>query len=101
MNVQVLCILFVYLLIINIIAFALMRADKKRARANTWRIPEKTLFLSAILGGSIGAIVGMQVFRHKTKHWYFKYGMPAILILQLLAAAIFWYVVWYPAYKFF
>lgn len=99
MNVQVLCILFVYLLIINIIAFALMRADKKRAHANAWRIPEKTLFLSAILGGSIGAIVGMQVFRHKTKHWYFKYGMPAILILQILAAAVFWYIIWYPAYK--
>ena len=68
MNVQVLCILFVYLLIINIIAFALMRADKKRARANAWRIPEKTLFLSAILGGSIGAIVGCRysVIRQST-----------------------------------
>jgi uncharacterized membrane protein YsdA (DUF1294 family) len=96
-----LCILLGYLLIINIIAFALMGADKKKAQAKAWRIPEKTLFLSAILGGSIGAIVGMQVFRHKTKHWYFKYGMPAILILQILAAAVFWYIIWYPAYKFF
>ena len=95
MQVQVWCILFVYLLIINSIAFALMGVDKKKAQAKAWRIPEKTLFLSAILGGSIGAIVGMQVFRHKTKHWYFKYGMPAILILQLLAAAIFWYSIWY------
>ena len=80
-----------YFLLINIIAFALMGADKKKAKTNAWRIPEKTLFLSAILGGSIGAIVGMQVFRHKTKHWYFKYGMPAILILQLIAAAAAWY----------
>ena len=94
-----LCILLGYLLIINIIAFALMGADKKKAQAKAWRIPEKTLFLSAILGGSIGAIAGMQVFRHKTKHWYFKYGMPAILILQFLAVAVFWYIIWYPAYK--
>ena len=99
MPVITLCILLGYLLIINIIAFALMGADKKKAQAKAWRIPEKTLFLSAILGGSIGAIAGMQVFRHKTKHWYFKYGMPAILILQILAAAVFWYIIWYPAYK--
>ncbi|MBP5669841.1 MAG: DUF1294 domain-containing protein, partial [Lachnospiraceae bacterium] len=68
-------------------------ADKKKAKSGAWRIPEKTLFLPAILGGSIGAIAGMQVFRHKTKHWYFKYGMPAILILQLIAAAAIWYFV--------
>ena len=99
MPVITLCILLGYLLIINIIAFALMGTDKKKAQTKAWRIPEKTLFLSAILGGSIGAIVGMQVFRHKTKHWYFKYGMPAILILQILAASVFWYIIWYPAYK--
>lgn len=77
-------ILLIYFLIINITAFALMGIDKSRARKGAWRIPEKNLFLSAILGGSVGAIMGMQFFRHKTKHWYFQYGMPAILILQLL-----------------
>ena len=77
-----------YFIIINVIAFAMMGIDKKRARTNAWRIPEKTLFLAALLGGSIGAICGMQHFRHKTKHWYFKYGMPAILIAQLVLAAV-------------
>jgi uncharacterized membrane protein YsdA (DUF1294 family) len=61
-----------------------MGIDKRRAIRHAWRIPEKTLFASAILGGSIGAILGMQLFRHKTKHWYFKYGMPAILLMQII-----------------
>ncbi|MBQ8075430.1 MAG: DUF1294 domain-containing protein [Oscillospiraceae bacterium] len=78
-------ILFVYLLLINLTAFFLMGADKKKARQNAWRISEKTLFLAAVLGGSVGAILGMWFFRHKTKHWYFIFGMPAILILQLAA----------------
>ena len=73
----------IYLAIVSIIAFALMGIDKSKAKRHAWRIPEKVLFLSAILGGSIGSIVGMQVFRHKTKHWYFAIGMPLILILQI------------------
>ena len=93
MKQYVIIILIVYLLIMNLIGFILMGADKKKAKSGAWRIPEKTLFLPAILGGSIGAIAGMQVYRHKTKHWYFKYGMPAILILQLIAAAAIWYFV--------
>ena len=80
-----------YLLIMNVIAFALMGIDKGKAKKGAWRISEKGLFLPAILGGSIGAIAGMQVFRHKTKHWYFKYGMPAILILQLAVAGILYF----------
>ena len=79
-------IVFIYLVIINLIAFLLMAMDKSRARKHQWRIPEKTLFLSAILGGSIGAIAGMYTFRHKTRHWYFVIGMPAILILQVVLA---------------
>lgn len=79
-------ILLIYLVIINLIAFLLMAMDKSRARKHQWRIPEKTLFLSAILGGSIGAIAGMYTFHHKTKHWYFVIGMPAILILQVVLA---------------
>lgn len=78
-----LTILTVYLIFMNLLAFLLMGLDKSKARRNRWRIPEKTLFLSAILGGSIGAILGMQVFRHKTKHASFRIGMPCILIVQL------------------
>ena len=79
-------IVFIYLVIINLIAFLLMAMDKSQARKHQWRIPEKTLFLSAILGGSIGAIAGMYTFHHKTRHWYFVIGMPAILILQVVLA---------------
>ena len=77
-------ILLIYLAGINILAFILMGADKRKARKNRWRISEKTLFLSALLGGSVGALSGMVLFRHKTKHWYFKYGIPAILVLQII-----------------
>ncbi len=76
-----------YFIIINILAFFLMGIDKKKAQMGAWRIPEKTLFLSAIIGGSIGAIAGMQLFRHKTKHKTFVIGMPVILIVQLILAA--------------
>ena len=78
-----LTILTIYLIFMNLLAFLLMGLDKEKARRNRWRIPEKTLFLSSILGGSIGAILGMQVFRHKTKHASFRIGMPCILIAQL------------------
>lgn len=81
-------ILLIYLVIINIVGFAMMGIDKKRAIRGAWRISEASLFLSAILGGSIGCILGMQHFRHKTKHWYFKYGMPAILIVQILLVSL-------------
>ena len=80
---MILKIIIVYPLIINLIGFALMGVDKRKAIRHTYRIPEKTLFLAALLGGSIGSILGMQLFRHKTKHWYFVIGMPAILILQI------------------
>ena len=73
-----------WLVIINLVAFAIFGIYKKRAKKGQWRIPEKTLFLSAILGGSIGAILGMYLFRHKTKHWYFRIGIPAILIAQIV-----------------
>ena len=73
----------IYLLIINGVALFQMWWDKRCAKKDARRIPEKNLFLSAILGGSIGAIVGMQWFRHKTKHWYFVVGMPAILVVQI------------------
>ena len=79
----------VWLLSVNLAAFALMGADKYRARRNMWRIPEKTLFTVAFLGGTPGAILGMRLFRHKTRHRRFRYGLPALLAVQLAAAS--WY----------
>ena len=76
----------VWLLAVNLLAFALMGADKRKACRGQWRISERALFLPALLGGSVGAIAGMKLFRHKTKHWYFRWGLPAVLILQLAAA---------------
>lgn len=87
------CVLIVYLLILNITGFVLMGADKKKARTQAWRIPEATLFLVAFLGGSLGSIVGMRYFRHKTKHWYFVWGMPLILILQIVLGVAVTYLV--------
>ena len=73
------------ILLMNALAFALMGRDKSLARAGRRRISEKTLFLPVILGGSIGGILGMAVFRHKTRHTRFVLGFPAILLLQLAA----------------
>ena len=75
-----------YLLLINAAAFVLMLVDKRKARKNRWRIPERTLILSAAFGGSIGALLGMYTFRHKTKHLKFTLGIPAILIAQIALA---------------
>lgn len=72
-----------YFIVLNIIGFVLMGIDKWKARKGAFRIPEATLFIIAFIGGSIGSIIGMYTFRHKTRHWYFVYGMPAILLLQL------------------
>ena len=71
------------LLVMNVLAFALMGIDKVKAKAGAWRIPEKTLFLVTALFGGLGGTLGMNVFRHKTKHWYFKIGFPALLVIQL------------------
>lgn len=79
-----------YVLLMSVAAFVLMGVDKGRARRKGRRIPERTLFLSALLGGSPGAVLGMWTFRHKTRHWYFKYGMPAILLAQ--GALVWWSV---------
>ena len=75
-----------WLAAINHIAFALMGLDKRRARRGAWRISEQTLFLSALLGGALGGTAGMHLFHHKTRHWYFRFGFPILLLLQLLAA---------------
>jgi uncharacterized membrane protein YsdA (DUF1294 family) len=74
----------VYLLAVNIAAFAVYGWDKMCAKRGMWRVPEKILLLLAFLGGSVGAMVGMAIFRHKTLHLKFRYGVPLILILQLI-----------------
>ena len=79
--------LAVWLIAINIVTFAVYGIDKRRARRGAWRVPEKTLFLLPLLGGSLGALLGMRVFHHKTKHWYFVWGIPAILLVQTALAA--------------
>lgn len=73
-----------YLLGINVLAFLLYGFDKWKAKKNKWRIPEKTLFGIAFLGGSLGALIGMQVFHHKTKHWSFKILIPLFLVLHVV-----------------
>ena len=78
--------LFIYLLIINAIAFSLMLIDKYKARKNLWRIPEATLISTALLGGSIGALIGMYTVRHKTRHIKFTVGIPLILLAQIALA---------------
>ena len=75
--------LLLYLAAVNLVTFAVYGADKRRAKKDRRRVSEKTLFLLAIIGGSVGALLGMKVFRHKTRHWYFVWGIPAILLLQI------------------
>ena len=82
-----------YLAAINVVAFAVYGADKRRAKKDKRRVPEKTLFLLALIGGSVGALAGMYTFRHKTRHWYFVWGIPAILAVQIALA------VWLTAQK--
>ena len=77
-------ILLVYLFIINAVGFILMLVDKIKAKKNIWRIREVTLFLVAALGGSLGSLLGMYTFRHKTKHITFTFGIPLILAVQII-----------------
>lgn len=74
----------IYLIIINIIAFFAMFIDKRKAKYGKWRIKEHTLFILALIGGSVGAIIGMYTFRHKTKKARFFVGFPVILIVEVL-----------------
>ena len=76
-------VLAAWILVLSALLFVLMGVDKRKARGNRWRIAEKTLFLLALLGGACGGWLGMLVFRHKTKHWYFAVGFPALAMLQV------------------
>jgi len=84
---------YIYFIAINLIGFLAMGIDKFKAKKNMWRTKEKTLFTIAMVGGSIGTIVGMYVFRHKTKHNSFVYGMPIILVAQIC-------IVYYALFKY-
>lgn len=88
---SVITLLLVYFTVINLFAFLLMYTDKLKARKRAFRIPESTLFTTALIGGSPGCLLGMYTFRHKTRHRSFVLGIPLILIIQLiiLAAVIF------------
>lgn len=81
---MVILFIVVYFATVNLLVFALMGIDKRKAIKGAFRIPEATLFIIAIIGGSIGSIAGMYTFRHKTRHFKFVYGMPAILVVQIL-----------------
>lgn len=74
----------VYLILMNLAGFMFMGIDKWKAKKNSFRIPEATFFVISIAFGSLGTILGMFGFRHKTRHWYFVYGLPFILIIQLI-----------------
>jgi uncharacterized membrane protein YsdA (DUF1294 family) len=76
-------IVWIYIAVTNIIGFLSMGIDKAKAKKGAWRVPEKTLFLFPLLGGGLGSWIGMYFFRHKTKHWYFVVGIPAIFIIEL------------------
>ena len=82
--------LIIYIVIINIIAFLAMYIDKRKAKYGKWRIPEQSLFILALIGGSIGAIIGMYTFRHKTKKLRFSVGFPVILVLQIILIISVW-----------
>lgn len=84
MNIKIL--ISLYLIIVNLIGFTLMGVDKYKASHHKWRIPEKILFLVAIIGGGVGSYAGMMNFRHKTKHASFMYGIPAIIIVHIAIA---------------
>lgn len=77
-----------YLVMVNLLGFILMGVDKRKAIKHSWRISEATLFLVALIGGSLGSFIGMHFFRHKTKHWYFVWGMPIIMIIQIILVGV-------------
>lgn len=83
-------ILFFYIVCLNLVTFVIMFADKRQAIKHQWRIPEKTIFLLSLLGGSLGSLCGMYIFRHKTKHLSFRILLPIFLILNIIV--IFWFI---------
>ena len=80
--------IFLCLMAVNIITFIVFGIDKQRAKNHEWRISEATLIGLAVIGGSVGALLGMRFFRHKTKHWYFVKGMPLIFFIHVVIACV-------------
>lgn len=83
-------IILCYLVIMNGMGFFFMGIDKWKAKKRAFRIPETTLLLVSALGGAAGALLGMRLFHHKTRHWYFAYGIPAMLIVHILVWLFMW-----------
>lgn len=81
-------VILIYLVIINVVTFLTFGLDKLKAKADAWRIPEKTLLGLAVIGGSVGGILGMRTFRHKTRHKQFSVGLPVILVLQIVVVVL-------------
>ena len=86
----VLQVILYYLAAMNLLGFFFMGLDKWKAKKRAWRIPEATLLLVSALGGAAGALIGMHLFRHKTRHWYFLYGIPAMLVVHILLGIFIW-----------
>ena len=84
--------IIIYLIVINVFGFFIMWLDKRKAKRNKWRIPEKTLFIITAIGGGIGTIAGMYTFRHKTQKIAFVIGLPLITILEIITALYFIFV---------
>lgn len=81
-------IMMLYIAVMNVIGLLLMGADKKKAIRHQWRIPEKMLFACSLCGGCLETWLGMYVFRHKTKHWYFVVGMPLIFVAWVIGGIL-------------
>ncbi|MGE5473775.1 MAG: DUF1294 domain-containing protein [Ignavibacteriales bacterium] len=90
----------IYIFFINIFGFISMWHDKRMAQTGNWRVQERTLFIIAILGGSIGSLIGMYKFRHKTKHFSFKYGIPFIILLQIFCIIVYIFNLYTPIIQF-
>ena len=84
--------LLLYIALMSLVLFIMMGADKRKAKKGRRRISEKSLFICALLGGAVGGTAGMYAFRHKTKHWYFRFGFPLIAMLQI-AAWVYFFVI--------
>ena len=84
---------YLFLILINAVGFLLMHVDKQKARRNRWRISEATLFTIAAAGGSLGILLGMYAFRHKTKHVSFTAGIPAIMVVQIVIGVILYSII--------
>lgn len=85
---SIILIVMAALIAMNLVSFALMGIDKRRAQRGAWRISEKVLFLATACFGGLGGVMGMRLFHYKTKHWYFRVFFPAMLAAQIVILAI-------------